>query len=99
VAALALLGAVVADSTVAGGRLVPAVASIGVIGLSITALALVGRWATLLPWGYVGVGASYAAFLSLRPGAVDARAPAVAAAFFIAAELSFLVDRAPELAQ
>jgi multidrug transporter EmrE-like cation transporter len=65
------------------------VALVGVIGLSITALALVGRWATLLPWGFVGVGASYAAFLSLRPGAVDARAPAVAAAFFIAAELSF----------
>jgi hypothetical protein len=48
-----------------------------------------GRWATLLPWGFVGVGAAYAVFLSLRPGTVDARAPMVAAAFFIAAELSF----------
>ncbi|MGZ8707494.1 MAG: hypothetical protein ACXW0R_08920 [Gaiellaceae bacterium] len=48
-----------------------------------------GRWATVLPWGFVGVGASYAAFLSLGPGTVDARAPMVAAAFFIAAELSF----------
>jgi hypothetical protein len=45
--------------------------------------------ATLLPWGFVGVGAAYAVFLSLRPGTVDARAPMVAAAFFIAAELSF----------
>ena len=43
----------------------------------------------LLPWGFVGVGAAYAVFLSLRPGTVDARAPMVAAAFFIAAELSF----------
>ncbi len=47
------------------------------------------RWAMLLPWGLVGVGAAYAVFLSLRPGAVDARAPMVAAVFFIAAELSF----------
>ena len=64
-------------------------ASVGGIGLCVTALALMGRWATLLPWGFVGVGAAYAVFLSLRPGTVDARAPMVAAAFFIAAELSF----------
>jgi hypothetical protein len=88
-ASLALLGAVVAYSAVAGDRLVAAVASIGGIGLLVTALALVGRWATVLPWGFVGVGASYASFLSLRPGTVDSRAPLVAAVFFTAAELSF----------
>jgi hypothetical protein len=49
----------------------------------------VSRSAPLLPCGFVGVGAAYAVFLSLRPGTVDARAPMVAAAFFIAAELSF----------
>jgi hypothetical protein len=49
----------------------------------------VSRWAALLPFGFVGVGAAYAIFLSLRPGTVDASAPLVAAAFFIAAELSF----------
>jgi hypothetical protein len=65
------------------------VAALGGIGLFVTALALVGRWATLLPWGFVGVGAAYAVFLSLRPGTLDARAPMVAAAFFIAVELSF----------
>jgi hypothetical protein len=65
------------------------VAALGGIGLFVTAVALVGRWATLLPVGFVGVGAAYAVFLSLRPGTVDARAPIVAAAFFIAAELSF----------
>lgn len=64
-------------------------AALGGLGLFVTALALVSRWATLLPWGFVGVGAAYAVFLSLRPGTVDARAPMVAAAFFIAAELSF----------
>jgi hypothetical protein len=78
----------VAYSTVAGDRLVAAVAAIGGIGLFVIALALVGRWATLLPVGFVGVGAAYAVFLSLRPGTVDGRAPLVAVAFFIAAELS-----------
>ncbi len=73
----------------AGDRLVAAVSALAGIGLFVTALALVSRWATLLPWGFVGVGAAYAVFLSLRPGTVDARAPMVAAAFFIAAELSF----------
>jgi hypothetical protein len=65
------------------------VTSIGCFGLAVTALALVGRWATLLPWGLVGVGAGYALFLALRPGTVDARAPLLAAAFFAAAELAF----------
>jgi hypothetical protein len=65
------------------------VAALGGLGLLVTAIALVSRWAALLPWGFVGVGAAYAVFLSLRPGTVDARAPMVAAAFFIAAELSF----------
>lgn len=64
-------------------------AALGGLGLFVTALALVSRLATLLPWGFVGVGAAYAVFLSLRPGTVDARAPMVAAAFFVAAELSF----------
>ncbi len=74
---------------VAGDRLVAVVAALAGLGLFVTALALVGRWATVLPWGFVGVSAAYAVFLSLRPGTVDARAPIVAAAFFIAAELSF----------
>jgi hypothetical protein len=65
------------------------VAALGGVGLLVTALALVSRWATLLPWGFVGVGAAYAVFLSLQGGTVDTRAPMVGAAFFIAAELSF----------
>lgn len=64
-------------------------AALGGIGLFVGVVALVGRWAALLPWGFVGVGAAYAVYLSLRPGTVDARAPMVAAAFFVAAELSF----------
>jgi hypothetical protein len=65
------------------------VAALAGLGLFVTALALVSRWAALLPCGFVGVGTAYAVFLSLRPGTVDARAPLVAAAFFIGAELSF----------
>ena len=76
-------------SALAGDRLVAVVTAIGCGGLSLTALALVGRWPSLLPWGFVGVGACYAVFLSLGEGTVDARAPLLAAAFFVAAELSF----------
>ena len=54
-----------------------------------TALALAGRWPSLLPWGIVGVGASYTVFLSLRGSNVDSWAPAVGAALFVAAELAF----------
>ncbi len=87
-------GVVVAYSALVGDRLVAVVTSIGCIGLSVTALALVGRWATLLPWGFVGVGAGYAVFLSLRAGTVDARAPLLAAAFFVGVECSFWsIDR------
>ena len=87
-------GVVVAYSALVGDRLVAVVTSIGCIGLSVTALALVGRWATPLPWGFVGVGASYAVFLSLRAGTVDARAPLLAAAFFVGVECSFWsIDR------
>ncbi len=84
-----MLGVVVAYSALAGDRLAAVVTSIGCIGLFLTALALVGRWSTLLPWGFVGVGAGYALFLGLRAGTVDARAPVLAAVFFVAAELSF----------
>jgi hypothetical protein len=80
---------VVAYSAAAGDRLVAVVTSLGCIGVAVTALALVGRWATLLPWGFVGVGAGYVVYLSLRAGTVDERAPMLAAAFFVAAELSF----------
>src|SRR5207247_9736740 len=83
------LGAVGVYSLLAGNRLGAVVAVLAGIGLVVTALALASRWVPLLPVGFIGVGAAYAVFLSLRPGTVDTRAPLVAAAFFIAAELSF----------
>jgi hypothetical protein len=62
---------------------------VGAAGLALAAVALVGRWPQLLPWGLAGVGAAYAVYLALRPGTVDPRAPIVAAVLFGAAELAF----------
>ncbi len=73
----------------AGNRLQGVVAGVGAAGCALTALALPGRWPSLLPAGLAGVGGSYGVFLGLHSGAVDAAAPAVAAALFVAAELGF----------
>jgi hypothetical protein len=60
------------------------------------AFALATRWRSAFPAGLALVGASYAVFLSIRNGAVDAWAPAVAAALFAAAELGFWsLERTP----
>jgi hypothetical protein len=88
-AGLSSLSVVVGYSAIVGDRLVAVVTSIGCTGLVVTAVALLGCWTAFLPWGFVGVGAGYALFLSLRPGAVDAGAPLLAAAFFIGAEFCF----------
>ena len=84
-----MLAAVLAYSATADDRLPQVVAGVGVAGLALTALALIGRWPLLLPWGIVGVGASYTVFLSLHGATVDSWAPAVAAGIFAAAELGF----------
>jgi hypothetical protein len=64
-------------------------AGAGALGWTIAALGLLGRWPSLLPLGLAGVGASYAVMLGLRTGSVEPRAPIVAAALFVAAELGF----------
>ena len=59
-------------------------------------VAFIGRWPAVLPFGLAGVGAAYAISLGLRSGGVDAGAPAVAAALFVAAELGFwALERSP----
>ena len=69
---------------------------VGVAGCALTAFALLTRWRTVFPFGLALVGTSYAVYLALRNGAVDARAPAVAAALFAAAELGFWsLERTP----
>jgi hypothetical protein len=71
----------------AGHRLSWVVAVVGAAGCALTALALPGRWPSLLPLGLALVGGSYGVFLSLRGDGIDAAAPAVAAGLFVAAEL------------
>ena len=73
----------------AGDRLWQVVLGVGVAGCALMAVALVWRRPSVFAVGLAGVAAAYAVFLSLRGGAVDARAPAVAAALFVAAEFGF----------
>ena len=86
-----LLGGLVAYPALAGHRLVPVVVVVGVAGWALFALGF--RWPPLLGWGLAGFGAEYALFLRLRGGAVDSRAPAVAAALILVAELAYLSVR------
>jgi putative flippase GtrA len=76
-------------SALAGDRLPEVIGGVGAGGCALTAAALAFRWPSVLPVGLAGVGAAYAIFLSLRAQTADSRAPAVAAAFFAAAELAY----------
>jgi hypothetical protein len=87
--ALLATGGIVAYSVAAGSRLPEVVAGVGAAGVLLVALALAGRWPSLLPLGLVGVAAAYALYLSLRTDSVDPWAPLVAAALFVAAELAY----------
>jgi hypothetical protein len=95
-ASLALAAAIVVYSVLAGDRLPEVVAGVGAAGCALIVLALLARPASAFPVGLAGVGAAYAVFLGLRSGSVDARAPLVAAAFFVSAELGFwALERTP----
>jgi hypothetical protein len=91
-----LAGGIVVYSDVASDRLPEVAGGVGVVGCGLIAFALVTRWRSVFPLGLALVGASYGVYLALRNGAVDARAPAVAAALFAAAELGFWsLERTP----
>jgi hypothetical protein len=67
-----------------------------VVGCALIAFALLTRWRSAFPLGLGLVGASYGVYVALRSGAVDARAPAVAAGLFAVAELGFWsLERVP----
>jgi hypothetical protein len=60
------------------------------------AFALFTRWTSVFPFGVALVGAAYGASVAIDNGAVDARAPAVAAALYVAAELGhWSLERSP----
>lgn len=86
---VALSAAIVVYATLAGDRLPAVVAAVGAAGCALIALALVARRPSVFPVGLAGAGAAYGVFLSLRSGPVDARAPLVAAALFVAAEVGY----------
>lgn len=86
---VALAAAIVVYATVAGDRLPVVAAAVGGLGCVLIALAFVARRPSVFPAGLAGAGAAYGVFLSLRSGPVDAPAPLVAAALFVAAELGY----------
>lgn len=91
-----LFAGIVVYAAAAGERLPEVVAGVGAGGCAMVVAALVLRRPSVLPVGLAGVGASYAVFLSLHSGPLDARAPLVAAGLFVAAELGFwALERSP----
>ena len=84
-----MAAAIVVYAVLAGDRLPEVVAGVGAAGCALIVIAFVARRPSVFPVGLAGVAAAYGVYLSLRSGAVDARAPAVAAALYVAAELGF----------
>jgi hypothetical protein len=84
-----VLGGVAAYPVAAGERQVRIVLAIAAAACGVVAVGLVFRWWLAVAWGLALFGAEYALFLRLRPDAVDSRAPLVAAALLVAAELAF----------
>jgi hypothetical protein len=77
----------------AGGELV---AAVGIGGAVVLAVALVGRWPDLFPWGIALLGAQYAASLLLRDEGIDPLAPLYAGSLLVTAELAYwAVERGP----
>jgi hypothetical protein len=70
-------------------RLSQLVVAIGATGLALAVLGLLRPWGWLVTGAIAAAGAAYAVELSLGPRTIDAWAPLVAAALFVAAELGF----------
>jgi hypothetical protein len=85
-----MLGLLVAYPAAATERLAAVVAGLGVGAWTLLVVALAMRWASLIGWALAIFGGEYALFLRLRGGSVDSRAPFVAAALVVVAELSFV---------
>jgi hypothetical protein len=87
--ALVVLAGLAAYPVAAGNREVLVVLALGAAACALAAVGLAFRWWLVVAWGLALFGAEYAVFLRLRPDAVDAGAPLVAAALLVAAELAF----------
>jgi hypothetical protein len=62
---------------------------VGVLGAALLAVALLGRWPSLMPWAISFLAAQYAASLLIRGGGIDELAPLYAAALLVIAELAY----------
>jgi hypothetical protein len=89
VAAVAAAVASTVWASLAAGAGEELVAAVGIFGVALLAVALVGRWADLVPWVIALLGAQYAASLLLRDGGIDPLAPLYAALLLVTAELTF----------
>lgn len=84
-----MLAGVVTYAAVDASRLSELVVAIGATGIALAVLGLVRPWASLLAGAIAATGAAYSVELSLGPRTIDASAPLVAAALFVAAELGY----------
>jgi hypothetical protein len=84
-----LLAGVVTYAAADASRLSELVVAIGATGVALAVLGLLRPWAWLVAGAIAAAGAAYAVELSLGPRTIDAWAPLVAAALFVAAELGF----------
>jgi hypothetical protein len=76
---------------VATDRLVAPIAATGGAAVAFFLLGLAFRWPGGVAFAIAVAGAEYGVFLGFRGGSVDSRAPLVAAALFLAAEVGFRV--------
>jgi hypothetical protein len=65
------------------------VAAAGIFGSALLVVALVGRWADVVPWAIALLGGQYAASLLLRDAGIDGLAPLYAALLLVTAELAY----------
>jgi hypothetical protein len=70
-------------------RLGPLVGAVGLVAVLFLVVALVGKFAGLLPWALALAGAEYGAFLVIREGSIDGYAPIYAAGLLLVAELAY----------
>ena len=64
-------------------------AAVGIFGSAVLAVALVGRWADVVPWAVALLGGQYAASLLLRDGDIDPLAPLYAGSLLVTAEVAY----------
>jgi hypothetical protein len=84
-----VLGALALYPIARADRLAAVVAAVGAAACLVAAVGLVFRLPLVLAWGIALVGAEYALQLRLGRDVVDGRAPLVAAALVLVAELAY----------